>query len=285
MDLYWKNMLDMYKTSPKAWLGSAPSAFGPYMKAYKYLRDKPKFAVVLADSSSSGDGKNNGDNNKKKPSAAVIETPNPPGRNSGKKAKAANMMVQKVAEAIQLSSAKATNDDGSGVASSALKLLESMSDKFDEANECMADAVTAQVMAMAPTPERKEYFTSRINFIKLAQSNQRQKLLLEQKELQIKEAELKQREAALKNASMPSLPVAAEFVCHENGCCYPGCDWANGNNPPDDNVDLKECTEDNCPNRSLHFHHVCMVNYLGTYGIDPLRDWCYTCSQKHVQSV
>ena len=73
-------------------------------------------------------------------------------RNSYKKAKAANMMVQKVAAETQLSrGAKATNEeDGSSVASSSstLKLSESMSDKFDKANECMADAVTAQVMAM-----------------------------------------------------------------------------------------------------------------------------------------
>jgi hypothetical protein len=60
---------------------------------------------------------------------------------------------------------------------------------MDVANECMADVANAQLMAMACTLKRKQYFQARTTAIALAEANKLKKLELQKLELDIQEEE------------------------------------------------------------------------------------------------
>ncbi len=92
---------------------------------------------------------------------------------------------------------------------------------MDVANECMADVANAQLMAMACTLKRKQYFQARTTAIALAEANKLKKLELQKLELYIK----KRKKAALELASkavdgeevanvpnVPALPAVTFFV-------------------------------------------------------------------------
>ena len=76
---------------------------------------------------------------------------------------------------------------------------------MEEANECMADVANAQLMTLAPTPERKEFFRARSRAINLAESNKLKKLELEQMKLDLELCEAREAVAGQRTpaASLP----------------------------------------------------------------------------------
>jgi hypothetical protein len=288
MDLYYKELKQKYKASPDVIKSkSLPKSFDHFMLAYKYLKQHPKFGRVI-DNGTLGP-RSSVKLKKQRPSDEVVNEPRPLGRDSSKKARGADAIVQQVTKFIAKS-----NNASANSSSYTIDFMKDMSAKMEEANECMADVANAQLMTLAPTPERKEFFRARSRAINLAESNKLKKLELEQMKLDLELREAREAAAAVQErtpaASLPCLPMPNAFKHHDNGCCYPKCIWATGqgekgqvdvNTPPD----LCECRNELCPDKSLKFHHPCNVNYLQEFGIEDLTHRCYACSKEKVGAV
>ena len=164
MDLYWKSIRVLYNDQATKGL---PKNFGPYMKAYFFLSGHPKFASVLEPNEKSGSKKkgylNKGvsqltspaalNYSQKLPSTAVVQSERPRGRDSTKKIKATEFVIQKVTEGIT----SAYHSTSQGTTNTSFKNIE---EGLAKANEVMETMAHHQVMTMAPPDLREKYFTS-----------------------------------------------------------------------------------------------------------------------------
>ena len=131
-----------------------PKKFTPYMQAYFFLSNHPKFVSVIEVNEKSG-AKKKGCRSKgasdvtsppplssqKLPSSAVVHSDKPIGQDNAKKTKATEFVINKVTEVI--ASAIATHE----TPTSSLKTIEY---GLSKANKVMQTTANHQVMAMAP---------------------------------------------------------------------------------------------------------------------------------------
>ncbi len=152
MDLYWKSMGLLYTNQAR---DNLPKKFQPYMKAYFFLSNHPKFGSVLEANDKSG-AKRKGckskkvsdlstreplDSSRKFPSAAIADHERPIGRDSSKKAKTTNFVVEKVTEGVAKAFVPSIDTHSS---------LKNIQEGMTQANEIMQSMANHQVMTMAP---------------------------------------------------------------------------------------------------------------------------------------
>ena len=165
-----------------------PKKFHPYMKAYFFLSNHPKFGSVLEANKKSG-SKRKGckykkvsdatssvslDSSQKFPSAIIADHEWPVSRDSAKKAKSTDFVIDKVTEAVTDAVAP------SNVGMSSLKTIK---DTLNKANDIMQTMTNHQVMAMAPSDIGDQYFSEVFDLINTQARNKRLRLHLENEEL------------------------------------------------------------------------------------------------------
>ena len=175
MDLYWKSMRLLYSNQAK---DNLPKKFQPYMKAYFFLSNHPKFGSVLQANEKSG-VKRKGcrskkvsdvttivdiDSSRKFPSAAIADRERPGGRDGAKKAKATDFVVDKVTEGVAKAIAQPSDSSSS---------LRTIQEGMSQANDIMQSMANHQVMAMAPPEIRDQYFSEVFDLINAQAWNKR----------------------------------------------------------------------------------------------------------------
>jgi hypothetical protein len=312
MDLYWKSIRVLYNDQATKGL---PKNFGPYMKAYFFLSGHPKFASVLEPNEKSGSKKkgylNKGvsqltspaalNYSQKLPSTAVVQSERPRGRDSTKKIKATEFVIQKVTEGIN----SAYHTTSQETTNTSFKNIE---EGLAKANEVMETMARHQVMTMAPPDLREKYFTEVFDLISAQTRNKRLRLQMENEELEMKMKKLEEDMDKRKHGSQDSvgdwktcdeidenntgeeldevmidddrkMPAAERdrddddgIDDRSDGCNYPDCMFSSGGPP------LDEC-QGSCGRRRC-FHHACNVNWIESKGIDAeLRKLCFDCVQ------
>ncbi len=312
MDLYWKSIRLLYKGQA---LKPLPKNFGPYMKAYFFLSSHPKFASVLEPNEKSGSKKkgcNKGvsmltsptatHHSQKIPSTAVVQSERPRGRDSSKKMKATEFVVQKVTEGV-------TNAYLSTSQESTNSSFKNIEEGLAKANEVMESMARHQVMTMAPPDLRDKYFSEVFDLISAQTRNKRLRLQLENEELEMKMRRLENDKDERKHGSeesvgewctgdgiddintgvdmdemvddddrkMPAVEHDGDndegIDTYSGGCNYPDCMFSMGGPP------LDEC-QGFCGSRRC-FHHACNVNWIESKGIEAeLRKLCFDCVQQ-----
>lgn len=283
MNLYYERLKDIFKkraVAIKKNRGSTntdPKSMDLYFDAYKFCKSHPKFAQVLEPQS----GKKTKAGHKQRPSEANAKRP--AGRDTAKKNRGQDMVLEKVSNEIRSSLGAAAA--GTGTVTS--EFLEELKEQFVVANENMESVAHAQLMAMAPSPVKRNYYETRTRAIALMESNKLRKLQLEQKELDLKEAELNLRQQAIERAKENTLPRLPEDTGGGDGdfsCCYPKCEWANGLSARDV-IKLDECEAKGCKS-GKKFHHVCQINYMSAHGIDAaVIKLCKDCAMDEICAI
>ena len=292
MDLYYKSMRLLYTNQASEGL---PKKFGPYMQAYFFLSNHPKFGAVLEGNDKSG-AKKKGcrpkgvsdssdyramSSSQKFPSSSIVNSERPTGRDSAKKSKATDFVIEKVSEGV----AMAVASQGTSVTS-----LKTIEDGLSRANDVMQTMANHQVMAMAPPEIREQYFQEVFDFIQAQARNKRLRLQMENEELALKTKKMQEemklydddrKMAAVENERKEEETEGMEETENNDGmgehekatgntCNYPDCLFAIGGPP----LDVCQGT---CGGRRC-FHHACNVNWVEREGIDAeLRKLCYDC--------
>lgn len=294
MDLYYKSIRMLYTNQASEGL---PKKFGPYMEAYFFLSNHPKFGIVLEGNDKSGVKKKgcrprgvseSSDNqvirsSRKFPSSSIVNSDRPTGRDSAKKSKATDFVIEKVSEGV----AMAVASQGSSVTS-----LKTIEEGLSRANDVMQTMANHQVMAMAPPPIREQYFQEVFDLIQAQARNKRLRLEMENEELALKTKKMQEEsklytddrkmaavEDERKEEKTKGMEQAAtkgiEQTANDDGmntCNYPDCLFARGGPP----LDVCQGT---CGGRRC-FHHACNVNWIESNGIDAeLRKLCYDCAK------
>jgi hypothetical protein len=179
MNMYYQPMFKIWKAqlahlNKDRKRSQLPKKFEPYLRIYLYLKKHPKFAMVLEP----GTVVRKRGAHSQRPGSDITGIVRPAGRDKSKKQRNADTLVDKVTEKIC-----AATSTSEGTVSG--EFLKELAEKMDVANECMADVANAQLMAMACTPERKQYFQARTTAIALAEANKLKNLELQKLELYI----------------------------------------------------------------------------------------------------
>jgi hypothetical protein len=128
--------------------GNLPKKIDQYMKAFHYLKDQPKFAQVYDPPHSSKE--------KTCDNVTVKSKPRPIGRGSAKKQKAMEVIVDSLKNSITV------QPPASLQRNPALEKLSSditdLKEGLNKANETMDSLVKHQIMTMALSPIKKQYF-------------------------------------------------------------------------------------------------------------------------------
>ncbi len=295
MDLYWKSIRVLYTNQATDGL---PKKFTPYMQAYFFLSNHPKFASVLEANERSG-AKKKGCRSKgvsdvtsppplssqKFPSSTVVQSDRPIGRDSAKKSKATEFVIDKVTEGV--ASALGTH----ATPSVSLKTIE---EGLSKANDVMQTLANHQVMALAPPDVCEQYFGEVFDYIQAQARNKRLRLQMENEEMALRIKRLYDErtstvgcgDVADGDKKMPAVeqpdndkgldvekqqPVTVGVLTiNEDICNYPDCLIVNGGPPLD--VCQGFCGGRHC------FHHACNVNWLESKNIDAeLCKLCYYC--------
>ena len=288
MDLYWKSMRLLYSNQAKEGL---PKKFSPYMQAYFFLTNHPKFASVLEENEKSGAEKKGYrqrtvsdrtspevlNSSRKLPSAAVVNSERPVGRDSAKKKKATDFVVEKVSEGISKAmGVMPQRSEGS------LKHLE---EGLQKANDIMQTMANHQVMAMAPPNIREQYFSEVFDLINAQARNKRLRLEMENEEILMRMKKIDQEKESNEsgkeddNLKMPAKSTETNIDNTQDSegttlkCCYPDCLFAFS---PGGGPNLDDC-QGKCGKKKA-FHHACNVSWLESRGVDAdLRKLCHDC--------
>lgn len=318
MDLYWKSMRLLYSSQAKE---NLPKKFEPYMKAYFFLSNHPKFGSVLEANEKSGVKRKgcqskkvsdvtylgNMDSSRKFPSAAIAARERPGGRDSAKKAKATDFVVEKVTEAVTKSIIQPMDPGPS---------LKTIQEGMSQANEIMQSMANHQVMAMAPPEIREQYFSEVFDLMNAQARNKRLRLQMENEELAWRMAKLRHEkeyiqqsdhsgdadynadDGELKIPALPPIDDSTAAFSNESNNAAVG-EWNGEEERKEGNADEIGCEKCNYPvcvfegggppldtcqgscGRLNKFHHACNVNWLESNGKDSeLRKLCYICVQK-----
>ena len=267
MDRYYKNMRKLYYDRSEN-SKDLPRKFDELMSAYNFLKEHPKFAILFPP-----EGKPK--SAKKTPKAALQapeRTARPPGRNSAKASKQVQHIVSEVVKEVDES------NNSQSVSGSSEMYMEMLANLISQGNETMQAIQKNQIMAMAPSPQKKKFFNDLITANVLEARNKKQRLELDQQKLQIEQQELDQRKRELdrkETAEADNTDNADIFHdCDETTnekCCYPDC--------AEEHMIgfLDKCANPEC-DHDLKFHHCCQITYMEAHGKEIPHKRCYQCA-------
>ena len=201
MDLYWKNMRVLYSEQAKDGL---PKIFAHYMPAFFFLQGHPKFASVLEPNEKSGSKKKGCKtkmvsqsasvptlSTRKQPSSAIVNSERLMGRDSAKKKKATESVIEKVTQELVKAVAPHTPQGMEN------PITKSLQEGLTKANNIMQTMANHQVMSMTPQDVRDHYFEEAFDLINVQARNKRLCLQVENEELALCMKKMEKEQEAL----------------------------------------------------------------------------------------
>jgi hypothetical protein len=223
------------------------------MKAFHFLKDQPKFAQLQDPLPS--------DSEKKKPAAKSI--PRPIGRGSAKKMKAVETIVESLKDSMSTTTHPPTSLQTTKALGNLSSDIAELKEGLKKANDTMESLVRHQIMMMAPSPLKSQYFNDVFINISQAESTKKLKLDLERRKLKNETQSILVQEPSNEKKDdstnqMFMTPQAKPHSSERNeGCCWnEGCLFIGMPGP-----NLDECGRLDCVSGEK-FHHACMVNWV-----------------------
>ena len=267
MDRYYKNMRALYYDRSEG-DKSIPRKFDELMNAFKFLSEHPKFAIHFP-----AEGR---PKSARKSSKVTHQAPPREVRPTGRDTEKSRSKVKNIVNEV-------TKDIDQSLQSRALSVvnnphMEMLTQLIAQGNETMQAIQKQQIMAMAPSPQKKQFFSDLMAANVLDARNKKQKLELEQQRLQVEKEELELRKSELDKKKAAANAVSDEqevyHDCNDSvdeKCCYPDCSEENMIGY------LDKCANPECE-YNLSFHHCCQITYLANHGKEILTKRCYQCS-------
>ena len=140
------------------------------MKAFHCLKDQPKFAQLQDPLSSDSE---------KKKAAAIKSIPRPIGCGSAKKMKAMETIMESLKDSMSTTTHLPTSLQTTKALDNLSSDIPELKEGLKKANDTMDSLVRHQIMMMAPSPIKSQYFNDVFHNISQAESTKKLKLDLE----------------------------------------------------------------------------------------------------------